>query len=197
MLGQAFLRFAVILRILGKLQEFPPRTRLVVALHRCPERSEHRDDSDAWRLCRVSCPAFVFSSGSVFVRYLQRENRKMNMDPYFLKAKMRNMFLYLQVDSLFEVFASIVSPQDWFRVLKIVSSPSSGVLNNHKGEILPFCSETKIDISVCVPSLTRAHNPPICKPSNFGEEQQQQVRNSNLHKKYPIFSKTLAVDKSF
>ena len=36
-----------------------------------------------------------------------------------------------------------------FRILKIVSSPSSGVLNNHKGEILPFCSETKIEISVC------------------------------------------------
>ena len=101
------------------------------------------------------------------------------------------------MDLLLEVFASIVSPQDWFRVLKIVSAPSSGVLNNHKGEILPFCSETKIEISVCVPSLTRAHNPPICKPSNFGEEQQQQVRNSNLHKKIPYFSKTLAVDKSF
>ena len=74
-----------------------------------------------------------------------------------------------------------------FRILKIVSSPSSGVLNNHKGEILPFCSETKIEISVCVPSLTRAHNPPICKPSNFGEEQQQQVRNSNFYKKLPYF----------
>ena len=93
------------------------------------------------------------------------------MNLYFLKAKMRNMFLYLQVNLLFEVFASIVSPQDWFRVLKIVSSPSSGVLNNQKGEILrrpavsghlsmmarwpdtgalPFCSETKIEISACV-----------------------------------------------
>ena len=84
-----------------------------------------------------------------------------------------------------------------FRILKIVSSPSSGVLNNHKGEILPFCSETKIEISVCVPSLTRAHNPPICKPSNFGEEQQQQVRKSIFRKNDNIFSKTLAVDKSF
>ena len=84
-----------------------------------------------------------------------------------------------------------------FRILKIVSSLSSGVLNNHKGEILPFCSETKIEISVCVPSLTRAHNPPICKPSNFGEEQQQQVRKYILRKNDPIFSKTLAVDKSF
>ena len=92
MLGQAFLRFAVILRILGKLQEFPPRTRLVVALHRFAERSEHRDDTDALKLCRVSCPAFVLSSGSVSVRHLQRENRKMNMDLYFLKAKIRNMF---------------------------------------------------------------------------------------------------------
>ena len=84
-----------------------------------------------------------------------------------------------------------------FRILKIVSSLSSGVLNNHKGEILPFCSETKIEISVCVPSLTRAHNPPICKPSNFGEEQQQQVRKSIFRKNDPIFSKTLAVDNSF
>ena len=81
--------------------------------------------------------------------------------------------------------------------MKIVSSPSSGVLNNHKGEILPFCSETKIEISVCVPSLTRAHNPPICKPSNFGEEQQQQVWKSIFRKNDPIFSKTLAIDNSF
>ena len=34
LLGQAFLRSAGILRLLGKLQEFAPRTRLVVALHR-------------------------------------------------------------------------------------------------------------------------------------------------------------------
>ena len=83
------------------------------------------------------------------------------------------------------------------RILKIVSSPSSGVLNNHKGEILPFCSETKIEIFVCVLSLTRAHNPPICKPSNFGEEQQQQVRKYILRKNDPTFSKTLTVGKSF
>ena len=130
----------------------------------------------------------MLSSGSDSERHLPRENRKMNMDPYFLKAKMRNMFLYLQVNLLFEVFASIVSPQDWFRVLKIVSAPSSGVLNNQKGEILrrravsghlsmmarwpvtgalPFCSKTKIDISACVLCLTRCAHCSVTTSSRF------------------------------
>ena len=56
------------------------------------ERSEQRDDTDALKLRRGSHQESVFSSGSDSVRHLSRENRKMNMDLYFLKAKVRNMF---------------------------------------------------------------------------------------------------------
>ena len=70
------LRFAVILRIIGKLQELSPRTRLVVALHRFTERSDHREDTDAFKPCRVSYQGSVLSSGSDSVRHLPRENGK-------------------------------------------------------------------------------------------------------------------------